>query len=1067
MFYIIFLIVMNRFSAFVLVCLTLFSVSLFAQKKKAEPGAQQPPATPAKQRFAAYDQRQKLQQSSLVANVPFRNIGPTVMSGRVVDVDASPQDPTRFYVAYASGGLWRSTTNGITFEPLFDNQAVMTIGDVAVDWSRPAGTETIWLGTGENNSSRSSYAGAGIYKSVDAGKTWLHTGLEETHHIGRIVLHPTDPNTVFAAALGHLYSPNTERGVFKTSDGGKTWRKTLFVDDNTGAIDLVIDPKNPQNLYAAMWYRTRRAWNFEEGGKTSGIYKSTDGGETWKLATTKESGFPAGEGVGRIGLAIYPANPNIVYAILDNQFTKAKEKPDEFKLDKDTLRTITKDVFLKLEKPLVADFLRENGFPKEYTADSVKKLVETGKITPLTLVEYLEDANAALFDTPIVGLEIYRSDDGGKSWKRTHDKPLENVFYTYGYYFAQIRVTAFDDKLIYFVGVPALKSDDGGKTFASIGAENVHVDHHALWLHPTRRGAFILGNDGGVHITYDDGKTYFKANTPPVAQFYHVVLDMDKPYNVYGGLQDNGVWTGASTNKPDREWYADGQYPFKSIMGGDGMQTQVDTRDNATAYTGFQFGNYFRLNKNGGTPPARITPQHKLGERPYRFNWQAPILLSKHNQDILYFGSHKLHRSFDKGASYEAISGDLTRGGKIGNVPYGTLATIDESPFRFGLLYTGSDDGVISCSRDGGVTWDRISDNLPKELKDFYVSRVQASKHDTSVVYASLNGYRFDNFEPFVFRSANYGKTWERIGTNLPTETVNVIKEDPVNASILYVGTDNGLYVSLDKGKTFAAFMGNGAKESGQEGVLKGALPHVAVHDVVIHPRDKEIVVGTHGRSLYVADVSHIQQLTPEFQAKPLAAFSIKAITHGTRWGQRGFGWSAVIEPSVSVGYYARQAGSAVVRVKGEGGVVLAELTDAAEAGLNYVGYNCAAKDSITLVAHLEKVNAKNAASGAASGTTDKKDSVKKDDKVKVKLLKAKAGENGVFYLPAGKYTVEIELNGAKETQPLEIKEQKRGGGDSASPRSVPGEERYGSDGSADEDDEGSHAWKAVEKLGK
>lgn len=998
----------------IIVVLCCVPLGLFAQKKKAETAP--PPATPAKQRLAAFEQRMRLQQQSLVANVPFRNIGPTVMSGRVVDLDVYNADPTRFYVAYASGGLWRSTTNGLTFEPLFDQQATMTIGDVVVDWSNGAGKEVIWLGTGENNSSRSSYSGTGMYKSMDAGKTWSHLGLEETHHIGRIAIHPKDPNTVWVAAVGHLYSPNSERGVYKTSDGGKTWKKTLYVDENTGAIDLVVDPQNPSVLYAAMWYKTRRAWNFEEAGKTSGLYKSTDGGETWALISTKESGFPTGEGVGRIGLSLHSKNPNILYAIVDNQTKKAKEKPEEFKLDKDTLRAISKDVFLKLDKNLVSDFLRDFGFPREYTADSIKKLVEKGSITPQTLVEYLEDANANLFDAPIVGLEIYRSNDAGKTWKRTHDKPLDNVVFTYGYYFSQIRVSDFDDNLIYFLGVPALKSEDGGKTFASIGAENVHVDHHALWLHPSRRGHLILGNDGGVHISYDDGKTYFKANSPPVGQFYHVTVDMDKPYNVYGGLQDNGVWTAPSTNVPNREWYGEGQYPYKELMGGDGMQTQVDNRDNSTVYTGFQFGNYVRMNKNS-RQRARVTPQHKLGERPYRFNWQTPILLSKHNQDILYFASQKLHRSFDKGATYETISPDLTRGPKVGDVPFATLSTIDESVLRFGLLYTGSDDGLIYCSKDGGLSWDKISDNLPAELRDFYVTRVQSSKFDTNVVYCSLNGYRYDNFEAHVYRSANYGKTWERLGNGamgaLPFEPVNVIKEDPVNRSILYVGTDHGLYISLDKGKTFTAFMGNGAYKAGMDGILTGALPHVAVHDVVVHPRDKEIVVATHGRSLFVADAQHIQQLTPELQAKNLTLFPVKPVTKSPRWGARGFGFTPPFEPSVSIAYYSNTAGNANIEVLGEKNTILFQTKDVTEKGLNYVTYHCAAKDSLSI-----SVN---------QGLITAKDTAKSDSKRTV-IKPVKSADNGKFYLPAGKYTVRVEINGTAVTQPFEIKEPPRRG---------------------------------------
>ncbi len=625
----------------------------FAQKKSTATPDKQPAFTSAQERVAGYAQRQKLLSSSLVKNVPFRNIGPTIMSGRVVDLDVNSQDPTQFYVAFASGGLWFTKTNGITFEPLFDTQETMTIGDIAIDWTPNVnGNETIWVGSGENNSSRSSYSGTGIYKSLDRGTTWQRLGLEETHHIGRIVVHPTNPNTVFVGAIGHLYSPNADRGVYKTTDGGKTWKKTLYINENTGIIDLVLDPRNPNTLYASAWHRERRAWNFVEGGASTGIYKSTDGGETWTLVSTKQSGFPTGDGGGRIGLALHSsAKANALYAVIDNQTPRPKEELNKDKkneITKDTLRTISKDDFLKLDKKLLGEFLEKNGFPKEFTADSIVKLVTANTIKPVTLVEYLEDANNNLFETPITGCEVYRSDDGGATWKKTHSTYLDNIYFTYGYYFGQIRVSPADPDRIYIWGVPVLTSGDGGKTFTSIGADNVHVDHHALWINPNRPDHIILGNDGGVHISYDNGKNWFKANTPAVAQAYHVAVDMATPYNVYTGLQDNGVWRAPSTYKHSPEWYQEGKYPYERLAGGDGMQTAVDTRDNATVYTGWQFGSYYRINEAKGEFVS-IRPKHKLGERPLRFNWMTPVALSKYNQDILYIAANRLYRSFDKG----------------------------------------------------------------------------------------------------------------------------------------------------------------------------------------------------------------------------------------------------------------------------------------------------------------------------------------------------------------------------------------------------------------------------------
>jgi photosystem II stability/assembly factor-like uncharacterized protein len=944
--------------------LLLFPFSLNAQKEAAVA------PTPVAKRIAGLDERKKLDESSLVSNVKFRNIGPSVMSGRVVDVDVSPDDPTHFYVAYASGGLWVTYNNGQSFAPLFDNQVVMTIGDIAVDWKHG---ETIWVGTGENNSSRSSYAGVGIFKSSDKGKTWEYKGLGESQHIGRIVIDPNDPNIVDVAVLGHLYTANDERGVYKTTDGGKSWKKTLFIDNNTGAIDITMDPTNSKVLYTAMWHRTRRAWNFEGSGATSGIYKSTDGGETWALLTTKESGFPTGNGVGRIGLAIYPKNPNIVYAVLDNQDDRGIKKKKSSGLTKDTLRNMTKAAFLTLSDSIVEKYLRDNGFEEEYTGERVKNMVKADSIKPSSLVDYLEDAETQISETNVKGAEVYRSDDAGKTWKRTHEGYLDEVVNTYGYYFGQIRVSAFNPDKIFIVGVPIIKSVDGGKTFRSVDAGNTHGDFHALWLSPNYDGHIIVGCDGGINISYDDGKTYFKANTPAVGQFYNINVDMEKPYNVYGGLQDNGVWYGPSTNQDNMEWYQEGQYPFKRIMGGDGMQVMVDTRDNATCYTGFQFGYYYRVNKNTGDSKF-IQPKHKLGERPLRFNWETPIWLSKHNQDILYMGSDKFHRAMNKGDDFKTLTPDLTKGGKKGNIPYGTITTINESPLKFGLLYIGSDDGLIYVSQDDGYNWKKISDNLPQNLK---VTRVSASNFDTATVYTSLSGYFNDDFTPYVYMSKNYGKTWEQMGTDLPMgEIVNVVKEDPKNKNIVYVGTDNGLYVSLNRGKSFMHF--------------SGGLPAVSVHDLIVHPRDNDLVVGTHGRSIYIAHVEELQQLTDSVLTKDIFVFKTNSVKYRANWGKIPVSWSDTIEGKTTFSYYLKEKGITTLTIKtsGENSVVLKTIKDTDKAGLNYVHYDISI-DSINKEQYQAALNA------------DK--NLNADDK---KLDRA---DNKKYYLRPGKYEVVIE----------------------------------------------------------
>ena len=944
-----------------------------------------PKATKAAERIKAFQQRVKLQKNSLLKNVKLRSVGPTIMSGRVVDIDVSPDDPTYFYVAYASGGLWLTKDNGISFTPIFDNEAVMTIGDIAVDWKHG---ETIWIGTGENNSSRSSYSGTGIYKSTNKGKTWKNVGLQESHHIGRIIISPDDPNTVWVAALGHLYSPNKERGIYKTTDGGKTWSQTLYIDENTGAIDLIIDPQNPKILYSAMWHRTRRAWNFVESGKTSGIYKSTDGGENWKLITNKQSGFPTGDGVGRIGLALYEKDSKIIYAVVDNQAHRPKkEEKEQPAVTKDLLKNISVNEFLNLDDKDINDFLDANGFPRKYSSKKIKEWIRSGKIKPIALVDYLTDANQDLFDTPVIGAEVYRSDDAGKTWKKTNKDFIDNMFYTYGYYFGEIRVNPNNDKNIYILGVPALISKDGGKTFKTIGRENVHGDYHALWLNPRKDGHLIIGNDGGLNISYDNGKHWFKANTPAVGQFYSVAVDNAKPYNVYGGLQDNGVWYGPSTNSPNYRWYSSGQYPFKFILGGDGMQVNVDTTDNKTVYTGFQFGYYYRVNKLSRKTKS-IKPLPELGEKAFRFNWQSPIHLSGHNPDIFYIGSNKLHRSFNKGKEYKTISPDLTKGGKKGNVPYGTLTSIDESPLQFGLLYTGSDDGLVYLSKDGGVNWENISSGLPKNL---WISRVTASSHKVSRVYVSLNGYRWDDFNSYLYVSENYGKTWNKIGRNLPAEPINVVKEDPYNQNILYVGTDHGLYVTLNRGGSFMA--------------LYNGMPAAPVHDLAIQKREKELAIGTHGRSIYIADIEHIEKLNDDVLSSTVKLFPLKNTRYSERWGNKFYNWGSVNEPKMEIAYYSKISGIAEITIKNNKGLILKEVKDTCNRGLNYYNYNLS----------------------VAEDNVDEYKDILNSKKKKVEFKKT---DNGVTYLYPGKFIIEIKLDDVVSQQEFRIikpRKRKRG----------------------------------------
>lgn len=936
----------------------------------------QPPATPAEARLAAFQKRQDLAQKSIVNGIEFRNVGPTVFSGRVVDLAVSEKDPSHFYVAYASAGLWKTSNNGITFEPLFDEEMVMTTGAVAVDWDN----NTIWLGTGEVNSSRSSYAGIGVYKSTNDGETWDYMGLPESHHIGRILIHPNDPNTVFVAALGHLYSPNKERGVYKTTDGGKTWNKVLFANENAGAVDLAFDPQDPNTIYAATWERTRRAWDFLESGKESAIYKSTDNGETWTRVTTPKTNFPADAGAGRIGLTtVIKDGKTLLYAAVDNYNRRPKEDSkagDE--LSKDDLRDMTKEEFLKLEEELVAKYLRDNRFPRKYNAKAVISMVEKDKIKPLALVEYIEDANSLLFDTPVVGLEVYVSNNGGKSWTRTHDDYIDAVYSSYGYYFGNIRAASYDPDKLFVLGVPVIRSDDGGATWQSVGGPNVHSDHHALWINPNRPGHLILGNDGGVNISYDDGENWNKCNAPALGQFYYIAVDMQEPYHIYGGLQDNGVWFGPSTYEASTRWQSSGRYPYQRINGGDGMQVMVDTRDNETVYTGSQFGYYSRINTRTGERSS-ITPRHELGDRPLRWNWQTPIHLSVHNQDILYMGSNKLHRSFDQGENFAEISGDLTKGGLKGDVPYGTLTTIHESPLQFGLLYVGSDDGLIHVSKDGGVSWQNITSGLVGN-NNMWVSRVIASSFEKSRVYAVLNGYRWDDFNAYVYVSEDYGRNWRRIGSGLPVEPANVIKEDTDNPNILYVGTDHGLYVSLDRGENFM--------------LLNNGLPAVPVHDVVIHPREKDIVVGTHGRSIYIGRGKELQQLDENLVAEVLHAFPMEGSRASGFWGRKRASWSEAFEPSTLIPAYAKDAGKATLSIQ-MGDLVLKSMEVDFKKGLNYLDYDytfdASVKDQYQGMLNQEK----------------------RSNSPEIKLEEA---DNGKMYLGAGTYKVVISKDGAMTT---------------------------------------------------
>jgi hypothetical protein len=538
--------------------------------------------------------------------------------------------------------------------------------------------------------------------------------------------------------------------------------------------------------------------------------------------------------------------------VVDNNALKpdtATKKTDTSKYTVNNFKNISKQKFASLDDKKLDSFLIKNEFPKKYSAAGLKEIIAAGKLKPTDVYDWLV-ADDGFQNAGIYGCEIYRSDDGGLHWRKVNTKDLD-VFSTYGYYFGKIFVSPVNENKVVTFGTGIILSTDGGKTFTAVDKNNTHGDWHSCWINPAKDSHWIAGNDGGCNITYDNGKKWFKATSVPAAQFYNITVDDATPYHVYGGLQDNGCWMGVSTGgsgnnfsfEEEKKEPEPDEYEWKSIGDGDGMQIQVDTRDNKTAYAGFQFGYYFRSNTDGGKEPLLVHPMHDLGEEKLRYNWQTPILLSRHNQDIFYYGANKFFRSLDKAQNMVSLSNDLTNGKRAGKIPYGTFTSIAESPLKFGLIYIGTDDGNIQLSKDGGYTWALVNKGLPAGL---WVSRITASQYKEGRVYASLNGYRYDNFMPYLFVSEDYGTTWKQIGTDLPAEPLNVIKEDPKKENIIYIGSDNGLYASFNMGKTF---------------MTMGRLPRVPIHDIAIQARENELVVGTHGRSIYIAKLDSVHKL--------------------------------------------------------------------------------------------------------------------------------------------------------------------------------------------------------------
>lgn len=726
--------------------------------------------TDAATRLAWHRQHLEMREASPWKDLNWRFIGPLVMSGRVTDVAIPPGSRYTFYVATASGGLWKTVNEGTTWQPIFDDAPSASTGDVAVAPSRP---EVVWVGLGEANIFRSSMSGTGVYKSEDAGQSWTHMGLAETHHIARIVIHPSNPNQVYVAASGREWTTNPDRGVYRTTNGGITWEQVLFVNEQTGAIDLVMDPEAPDTLYAAMWDRTRLKWSDPLPGPGSGIWKTRDAGQEW---VQLENGLPPRETTGRIGLAMAESRPDTIYAVIDNHALAREAEEGE---------------------------LDSYGRPRRGV---------------------------------IKGAEVYRSDDGGERWNLVSEpSSLERVFSTYGWVFGQIRVDPTDENTVFVLGVPLMKSTDGGRTWRNVRYPGLHGDHHALWIDPEDPRHLINGNDGGVNLSYDGGETWKDLDNLGVVQFYNVAYDMAEPFRIYGSIQDNGTYRGPSNHRPGR----DPGHDWEQIPGGEASYVAVDPSDPNVLYSESFYG---RIQRSTLEPrqTVSITPTAAPDEPPLRGQWLAPFLLSPHNPYVVYHGMQAVFRSVDRGDHWERISPDLSHDdpGKQGNIPYQTITSLSESPLRFGLLYAGTDDGRVWVTRNGGNDWQEIVEGLPSPQ---WVSRVVASQHDESTVYLAQNGKRDNELSAWLWRSQDHGAHWESIANGLPGGPINVVREDPRHAGILFVGTDLGVYASSDSAATWQ--------------VLGRELPVTFVHDLIVHPRDPVMVIATHGRGMWRLDL--------------------------------------------------------------------------------------------------------------------------------------------------------------------------------------------------------------------
>ena len=900
----------------------------------------------------------------LLKNFRWRSIGPATMGGRIDDITVVESDPYTFYVGFATGGAFKTTNNGTTWTPIFEIYPTSSVGDIAVSPSNP---DIIYIGTGEPNNRQSSSFGDGVYKSTDAGKTFTNVGLRDTQSIARVVVHPKDPNIVYVAAVGHLFGPNPERGVFKTVDGGQTWVKSRFIDEDTGFIDLVMDSVDPNTLYAASYQRRRVPWGFNGGGPGSGIWKTTDGGKSWTKLVG--NGLPIDPIIGRIGLDLCRSKPNVIYAQIEvgaSGGTGAGVQASGLPTD-----------------PTAPPQRGEAaGAAAGQRAAAVGQPVQAGQPAAAA------GQPPAPPDPKRSG--VWRSDDKGKTWRivsNNNNRPM---------YYSKIRVDPSNPEIVYTGGSAFSKSLDGGKTFRALQGI-AHSDHHAFWIDPKNGRHIILGNDGGLDISYDQGDTWEFVNTVAVGQFYAISADMRKPYWVCGGLQDNGSWCGPSavrstTGILNSDWFR--------VGGGDGFYTQQDPTDWTVMYSESQDGAVSRLDLRAGRsgsirprapqPPRaaaagapaaggaaqqppdlaalaaqmgggrgagatpNVVPTPPQGTQ-YRFYWNTPILLSPHNPSMVYVGGDRLFKSLNRGDAWTAttdLTNNLSRfdrpimgvGGKEpmaskhdGAASYSNVVTISESSIVPGVIWVGTNDGNVQVSRDGGTTWRNVVGSVPGVPKETHVSRVEASHFDAGTCYVSFDGHRTDDHKPYVFVTRDYGATWKSIAANLPTPgNVNVIREDPKNRNLLYLGTEYAFWISLNGGAEWKRFM--------------TGLPTVRIDDILVHPRDNDLIVGTHGRSIYIIDdITPLQQLTDEVMKKDVHLVDVRP---ATAWlpdttrainvgGAKHFRGENPVR-GTAISYYLKDAvaGDVKITISDYTGRVVRTITGPKDAGLNRVQWN-------------------------------------------------------------------------------------------------------------------------------